>query len=85
MEVRQWDSDGFRLLAISFRLPPSGSLRSPHPECGGGGTTKVVEGREAAGGAIEAVGQPKADSSELIKEYTHNEGSCNRSDRAAGV
>lgn len=83
MEVRQWDSDGFRLLAISFRLTPSGSLRSPPPPSAGvGGTTKVVEG---GGGAIEAVGQPKADSSELIKEYTHNEGSCNRSDRAAGV
>ena len=54
---------GYRLLAIGFRLTPSGSLRSPPPPSAGvGGTTKVVEGREAAGGAIEAVGQPKADS-----------------------
>ena len=94
----QLSASGCRLLAIGFRRafgnPPS-PLRGPlppdkqwgareyigarHPPLDRGGQGRSADFRLPAFGSRQLT----ADSGKLIKEYTYNESSCNRSDRAA--
>ena len=81
----------YRLSAAGYRLPASGvpSAIPPSPLRGPLPPDKQWGAREytgmASGCRLSASGsrQLTADSGKLIKEYTYNESSCNRSDRSA--